>query len=164
MNPFCKIFFKLFFFVNQLQFFYRFILGIDIFPCISTRCIFRCILNFCFRVLIHSLFHDTQFFFSYIVHNSVIIHYRSQSIASQKAISHSRKTQNHCKIIFLHSFQRNWKRMLGSQWNIFWRIGCRFPFWIRINTKHGEISRMTRPHPIIRFSSKFSDTLRWYSN
>ena len=46
---------------------------------------------------------------------------------------------------------------LGFQWDVALAVFCRFTICICINTEHGKVAGMTRPHPVVCFTAKLTD-------
>ncbi len=64
------------------------------------------------------------------------------------------------EITFLYSGEADSQMFLNFQRNVVFRIGCRFPIFIRVNTEKRKIPRMTRPHPVIGICSEFTNGRR----
>ena len=50
---------------------------------------------------------------------------------------------------------------LGFQWDVTLAVFCRFTICICINTEHGKVTGMTRPHPVVCFTTKLTDRRGW---
>ena len=46
---------------------------------------------------------------------------------------------------------------LGFQGNIVFTVFCRFTVRISIDTEHGEVAGMARPHPVVCLTAKLTD-------
>jgi hypothetical protein len=48
--------------------------------------------------------------------------------------------------------------------NIIFGIISRLSIRATVNPEHGEVTGMTGPDPVVRFTAKFSNILRWSAN
>ena len=64
---------------------------------------------------------------------------------------------NECEIALVHSRRGNRKPVPGTVGNVVQRVVRRLVVGIRIDAEHGEIARMTGPHPVVRIAAELTD-------
>ena len=62
-----------------------------------------------------------------------------------------------CEIALLHACSRDSEVFLRLVWDIVLRVWGRVVVLVRIDSEHGEVTCVTRPHPVVGVSSELSD-------
>ena len=84
------------------------------------------------------------------------IHAEFHFAFGQVAAGASRESHNHGIIAFLKSLQRNRQELLHLKRHVVLAIVGRISVLVGINTEHGEIAGMARPHPVVGFTSELT--------
>ena len=129
-----------------------------VFPVVAGRSELTCILD---TYLIAGSHFLTQYvltcFTNFNTRSVYSFHTHFHFTFSQVTAGASRESHNHSIVAFLQTFQRNSKMLLHFQRNIVGTIFSRVTIFIGIDTEHREVTCMTRPHPVVCFSTEFTD-------
>ena len=129
-----------------------------VFPIVAGTCIFAGVLDTYFvtgshfflqYILTHTTYADTGF----VGRMHPLFHFT----LSQIAVSASGESHNHGIVTLVNTFQGDSQMLFGFQRNIVFIIFCRFAVGIRINAEDGKVASMAGPHPVVCFTTEFTD-------
>ena len=127
-------------------------------PAVRRTCIFARVLDSHFRICKHVVHPDILFLATYKDADCVVDLLGLFSLlAAHKAGSSARETYDHCKIILLNTFQRDFQRLFWSVRNVLLRVLCRVVVLVCIDSEYREVTCMSRPHPVVGISTELSD-------
>ena len=156
-----KTFLLIFLTIEYLERYKSFVHTDGILPVIGRRSILGCILDACLGIFCHFLTQHTQTNSAHgITHKVGSLHTFLHFITDHVTPVTSGESHYKSKITFLNAIHIDSKVLLDFQRNIVCCIIGRFTIFRCINTEDRKVTTMTRPHPVIRISSKLSDRRR----